>query len=112
MKNWWLRVGCFVTGYSYALVRNSSEAVAKTVKKYLSAILIVSILWGVIGFNFSARYLATDIWASLAVAFVMVVVVVQIERQIILARGSNLWAGLFRVVIALVMAIIGSVIID
>ena len=45
-------------------------------------------------------------------AFIMVVIVVQIERQIILSVGSGWLVPLFRILIGIVMAVIGSVIID
>jgi hypothetical protein len=112
MRDSWLKLGCFLTGHNYTLIRNSSEASAKSVKKYLSAILIVSILWGFIGYIFSQRYLKTDRIGSAIVALIMVIIVVQIERQIILATGKVWLARTFRLVIAVVMAIIGSVIID
>jgi len=112
MRDIWLKLGCFLTGHNYTIVKNSSEASSKSVKKYLSAILIVSILWGFIGFVFSQRYLKTGIYGSAVVAIVMVIIVVQIERQIILATGKVWLARSFRLVIAVVMAIIGSVIID
>jgi hypothetical protein len=112
MRDIWLKLGCFLTGHNYTLVKSSSEASAKSVKKYLSAILIVSILWGFIGYVFSQRYLKTGPLASAIVAAVMVIVVIQIERQIILATGKVWLARSFRIVIAVVMAIIGSVIID
>jgi hypothetical protein len=112
MRDLWLKIGCFLTGHNYVIVKNSSEASAKSVKKYLSAILIVSILWGFIGYVFSQRYLKTGPLASAIVAAVMVIIVIQIERQIILATGKVWLARSFRIIIAVVMAIIGSVIID
>jgi Domain of unknown function (DUF4407) len=112
MRDLWLKIGCFLTGHNFTIVKNSSEASAKSVKKYLSAILIVSILWGFIGYVFSQRYLKTGPMASAIVALVMVIVVIQIERQIILATGKVWLARTFRIIIAVVMAIIGSVIID
>jgi hypothetical protein len=112
MKNLWLKIGCSLTGYNYTIVKNSSEASAKTVKKYLSAILIVSILWGFIGCSFAHRYLQTGTIVSSVVALVMVFIVIQIERQIILSTGKNWLVPVFRTLIGVVMAIIGSVIID
>jgi hypothetical protein len=112
MKDLWLKTGCYVTGYNYTIIKNSSEASAKTVKKYLSAILIVSILWGFIGFTFAQRYLHTSPWGSTLVAIIMIVIVIQIERQIILSVGRNIMVPLFRTLIGIVMAVIGSVIID
>ena len=112
MKDLWLKIGCFITGYNYALIRNSSEASAKTVKKFLSAILIVSILWGFIGYCFAQRYLHSGITGSVLVSLVMIIIVIQIERQIILSVGKNVLVPVFRVLLGIVMAIIGSVIID
>ena len=38
MRDLWLKTGCFLTGYNYIIIKNSSEASAKSVKKYLSAL--------------------------------------------------------------------------
>lgn len=112
MKDLWLKTGCYITGYNYNIIKNSSEISAKTVKKYLSAILIVSILWGFIGFCFAQRYLHTGIAGSILVSLIMIIIVIQIERQIILSVGRNIMVPVFRVLIGIVMAVIGSVIID
>ena len=112
MRDLWLKLGCFLTGYNYTIIKNSSEASAKSVKKYLSALLIVSIIWCFIGFTFSNRYLHAGLFGSVCVAVVMVIIVIQIERQIILTTGRSNWALVFRALIAIVMAVVGSIIID
>lgn len=112
MKDLWIKIGCFITGHNYAIVKNSSEASAKAVKKYLSAILIVATLWGFIGYAFTNRYLHGSALVSVIGALVMVIIVIQVERQIILSVGKNKLAFAFRVAIGIVMAIIGSVILD
>jgi len=112
MKNLWLKIGCMLTGYQYLIVKNASEASSKTVKKYVSALMIVSMLWGFIGFSFANRYLQTSTFVSSIVALVMILIIIQIERQIILSNGKNLLIPFFRTLIGIVMAVIGSVIID
>ncbi len=112
MKDWWVKFGCFLTGYNYQIVRNSSEVTAKAVKKYLSALLIISGVWGFIGFSFTERYLKAGTVGSIIGAILLIILVIQIERQIILSVGKNWWASGFRILIGLVMAILGSVIID
>lgn len=107
-----LRFACFVTGRSYPIVMECSEASRKSVWKFFGAILLVSIVWGFIGFQFAQRYLKASVWTSLIVACVLIFMVVQIERQIILSVGKNLWSSIFRGLIGFVMAVIGSVIID
>ena len=42
----------------------------------------------------------------------MIIIVIQIERQIILSVGKNVLVPVFRIILGIVMAIIGSVIID
>lgn len=112
MRKAFLRFGCFITGFNYDILKSCSEASVKQLKKYMSAMLIISIIWGFIGYSFASRYLQTEDWVSGIIAGVMVIIVVQIERQIILTTGRSPIAATFRVLIGIVMAIIGSVIID
>jgi len=112
MKNWWIRFGCFLTGYNYGIVRSSSEVAAKTVKRYTSAMLIVCILWAFIGYCFTRRYLHGGTYGSIAGAAILVLIIVQIERQIILSINPTFWLYLARGIIACTMAIIGAIIID
>lgn len=112
MKNWWIRFGCFLTGYNYQIVSNSSEVAAKAVKRYTSALLIVCILWSFIGYTFVQRYVHGGLWGSIVGAIVFVVVIIQIERQIILSVTPSLWLYISRGLIAVLMAIIGAIIID
>ncbi|WP_298366425.1 DUF4407 domain-containing protein [uncultured Lutibacter sp.] len=93
-------------------MRNSSEASSKAVKKFTSAILIVSLIWGFIGYSFCNRYIHLNQFGSIIGAVIMVFIIIQIERQIILNVGKNKFSLTFRFGIALIMAILGSLIID
>lgn len=112
MKDWWVKFGCFLIGYNYSIVRISSEATAKAVKKYLAAMLIINTIWGFIGFSFTQRYLHGNTFASVLGGLLMMIIVTQIERQVILSIGKKIWALVFRILIGIVMAVIGSVILD
>lgn len=112
MKNWWIKFGCFLIGYNYGIVRNSSEVSAKAVKRYTAALLIVCILWSFIGYTFTKRYVHGGTWGSLVGSLVFVVIIIQIERQIILSINPTKWLYIARGVIAMLMAIIGAIIID
>lgn len=112
MKNWWVKFGCFLTGYNYGIVRNSSEVAAKSVKRYTSALLIVCILWSFIGYTFTKRYLHGGTWGSIAGGLIFMIIIIQIERQIILSMTPSKWLYISRGIIAMMMAIIGAVIID
>ncbi len=112
MHDWWIKFGCWLIGYNYSIINNCSEASRKIVKKYTSAILILVIIWGFIGFTFAQRYVQASTVVSIIVAIIMIFIVIQIERQIILTFKRNNWAFVFRIAIAIIMAFIGSVIID
>lgn len=112
LRNWWIRFGCFLTGHNYAIVHNSSEVAAKSVKRYTSAMLIVCILWSFVGYTFTKRYLEGSVLACIAGAVIAVVIIVQIERQIILSMHPSKGLFIFRGCLALMMSILGAVIID
>jgi len=112
MNNWWTKIGCFLTGWNSKILDTCTESSRKQLKKYSSAILILIILWAFIGFSFAERYVRAPWWGSLVTAFIFVIIIIQIERQIILTVGKNHYLKIFRLVIAFIMAIIGSVILD
>ena len=112
-RNVWIRSACFLTGYNYSILRNSTESSVRVVLKYQSAILMICILWGFIGYNFVARYIEeADFLVSMTVAIVLIIIAIQIERQIIMSTGKKKIALVFRILIGLLMAFIGSLIID
>jgi len=112
MKNGWIRFGCFLTGYNYALVKSASEASAKTVKRYTSAMVIVSVLWAFIGYVFTERYLKGNTITCLLGSAMMILLIIQIERQILLSISPNKGLYFIRSLIGVLMAIIGSLILD
>jgi hypothetical protein len=112
MHNWWIRFGCFLTGYNYNIVNASSEVAAKAVKRYTSALLIVGTVWAFVGYMFTNRYLHGGTVGSVIGAIVMVLIIIQVERQIILTVTPSKWLYFFRGLIAVMMAILGAIIID
>ncbi|CAM1343573.1 DUF4407 domain-containing protein [Tenacibaculum amylolyticum] len=110
-KNRWLQFGCFLTGYNYNLLMSCSEASKKSVKKYTAALLIIMILWLLIGFLFSREYLRLPFVGCVITGIVLMIIIIQIERQIILG-SKNKSATIFRIVLGFVMALLGSVIVD
>ena len=93
--NWWLNLGCFLTGWNRHILSQCSEASYKHLKKYTSALLILIVLWGFTGFCFAQRYVHAPLWGCVLSALFFIIIVVQIERQIILTVGSNKWVQSF-----------------
>jgi len=112
MKNWWIKLGCFLTGYNYDIVMRSSEIAVIKVKQTISALLIVCIIWSAVGYVFTQRYLDGNIFASIVGSIIACVIIIQIERQIILSIDPSRMLFAMRILIAILMGLIGSVIID
>lgn len=110
--NRWIKLGCILTGWNAAVLSQCSEASKSQLSKYTSALLIMMIVWSIIGFCFAQRYIGLPLWGCALVAMVFVTIVVMIERQILLAIHPTKMLATFRVVIAIVMAIVGSTIFD
>ena len=110
--NAWLQLGCFLTGWNSKILAQCSEASFKHLKKYTAALLILMILWGFTGFCFAQRYVHAPIWGCILSALIFVTIIVQIERQIILTVGTSKVGVVFRLFIAIIMAFLGSAIID
>ena len=109
---WWIKFGCFLTGWKSAILSQCSEASFKHLKKYTAALLILIILWGFTGYCFAERYVGAPWWGCVISSIIFVVIVIQIERQIILTVGKHTWNTGFRFFIAVIMALLGSSIID
>ncbi len=108
----WVKFGCFITGWNRNILANCTEASHKALKKYTSSMLILILLWAFTGYCFADRYVGLQWWGCIIVALVFVIIVVQIERQIILTVVKNYWVVVLRVLLAFIMAILGSTIID
>lgn len=110
--NWWIKLGCKLTGWSSSVLSQCSEASKTLLSKYTSALLILMIVWSITGFCFAQRYIGLPIWGCILVSLVFVTIVVMIERQILLALHPTKKLATFRLVIAIIMAIVGSSIFD
>ena len=111
--NWWQKFGCFLIGWNPAILMNCSEASHKALKKYTASILILVFIWGSTGYCFAERYLSVTTWWGCALtALAFIIIVIQIERQVILTVGKNKLLTIFRVILAVFMALIGSAILD
>ena len=110
--NWWIKLGCKLTGWSSSVLSQCSEASKTQLSKYTSALLILMIVWSITGFCFAQRYIGLPIWGCILVSLVFVTIVVMIDRQILLALHPTKKLATFRLVIAIIMAIVGSSIFD
>jgi hypothetical protein len=101
-----------LTGWNKNLLSQCSEASRSKLNKYISALIILILMWGVTGFCFAQRYIGLPTWGCALVSLFFITIVVMIERQIILTGGRAKSIFIFRGAIALVMALVGSTIVD
>jgi hypothetical protein len=111
-RDMWLRFGCFLSGHNFQILSECSEASKRDQKKITSALVIITLIWSIIGFIFSQKYLNFGFLGSIGGALFMAILIVQIERQIILTSKLGFWAKAFRVFLGVIVAIIGASIID
>lgn len=106
-------VGCFLIGWDKNILKECGEASYRQFRKLLSAIFIMMVLWGTIGYCFADRYINIEscpLKICVSIAFMFIVLCV--ERVIILTVGKARLMAFMRVLLALCMAVLGSCIFD
>ncbi len=112
MREKWIKLGCILTGFNYHIVGSCSELAQKRIIKYVSALLILCVIWSFTGYQFVRHYFKGEWYMCVAGSLIMMLIVIQIERQILLSAKNERGLHSFRLVMGLTMAIIGSVIMD
>ena len=106
-------IGCFLIGWNKEILKECGEASYRQYRKLLSAICIMMVLWGTIGYCFADRYINIESCVlKLCVSVDFMIIVICVERVIILTVGRARLMGVMRVLLALCMAILGSCIFD
>ena len=106
-------IGCFLIGWNTDILNECGEASHRQYRKLLSAISIMMVLWGTIGYCFADRYINIEsCWLKVCVALAFMLIVLCVERVIILTVGKARLMSFMRVLLALCMAILGSCIFD
>lgn len=105
--------GCFLIGWDKNILKECGEASYRQYRKLLSAICIMIVLWGTIGYCFADRYINIESCIlKLCIALVFMFIVLCVERVIILTVGKARLMSFMRVLLALCMAVLGSCIFD
>ena len=106
-------IGCFLIGWDKNILKECGEASYRQFRKLLSAICIMMVMWGTIGYCFADRYINIESTAlKVCVSLAFMIIVLCVERVIILTVGKARLMSSMRVMLALCMAVLGSCIID
>ncbi len=106
-------IGCFLIGWDKNILNECGEASFRQYRKLLSAICIMMVLWGTIGYCFADRYINIESCTlKICISITFMFIVLCVERIIILTVGKARLMSVMRVLLALCMAILGSCVID
>jgi len=106
-------LGCLLIGWNKDILKECGEASHRQFKKLLSAICIMMVLWGTIGYCFADRYINIEsITLKIGISIMFMFIVLCIERVIILTVGKAHLMAVMRVLLAICMAMLGSCIFD
>lgn len=106
-------LGCFLIGWDKNILNECGEASYRQYRKLLSAICIMMVLWGTIGYCFADRYINIESCVlKICIALAFMFIVLCVERVIILTVGKAHLMSFMRVLLALCMAVLGSCIFD
>lgn len=106
-------IGCSLIGWDKNILSECGEASFRQYRKLLSAISIMMVLWGTIGYCFADRYINIESCVlKICVAIAFMFIVLCVERVIILTVGKARLMSVMRVLLALCMALLGSCIFD
>ena len=110
---WGTKFACFLVGWNADILKECGESSRRTLRKYMSAIIILSIIWGTIGYCFAERYIGLEsLIGKCATSIVFMTIIICVERYIILTGKLSFWMKFFRVLLAMLMAVLGSTIFD
>jgi len=108
-----MKIGCQLIGWDANILSTCGEASKRQFRKLISAVSIMMILWGTVGYCFADNYLnISSIFGRIGVALVFMTIILCIERVIILSVDKNRGMALMRLFLALCMAILGASIFD
>lgn len=106
-------IGCALIGWDNNILKECGEASHRQFRKLISAICIMMVLWGTIGYCFADRYINIESCAlKLCVSLTFMFIVLCVERVIILTVGKARLMTTMRVMLALCMAFLGACIFD
>lgn len=107
------KIGCQLIGWDAQILSSCGEASKRQFRKLLSAVSIMMVLWGTVGYCFAENYLdITSVIGRIGVATVFMAIILCIERVIILSVGKNFGMAFMRLCLAICMAILGASIFD
>jgi hypothetical protein len=108
------KIRCFIVGWKPEWLQECGMSSFSKLKRYTAAILVLSIIWGTIGWCVAVNYIGIASWYGKAITVAFFIgLVILIEWSIIHAHGKKLtFTKIARIGLAVCMAVLGSLIFD
>ena len=76
------KAACKLAGWDPEILKECGEASYRALRKYMSAFLILGLIWGTIGYLFADKYLGLEsIFSKACVSSAFIAVVISLELQ-------------------------------
>ena len=108
MKNW----AYFITGDNPENLKGHSPESIRKIKILASVVLLPAIIWVMLGYCFGSSFLHMSFLPALVCGLVAGTVVFLVDRLIIMANSSSYWIKGARVILAIMVAVLGSIVAD
>lgn len=105
------QIACRMIGWQHMILRHCSEASKQRLRKYVSGISLIMVVWAFIGYSIADHYFNATLLSRIMVAGVFALLIILIERIVILSE-KNIPLTASRVVLGIVMAVLGGTILD
>lgn len=106
-----LRLYSLIIGENPKYVATFQPSSKKKVALYANCILIPVIIWFINGYLLVNHVLGGNIWSALLTATIIALIIFIIERAVVMSNG-NKWIAVFRIILGLIVAFIGSISLD
>jgi|GEM_PF-3253454 len=107
-----LKISCVLTGESYKIVKTESIKSIQKITTYGSLMIMMIIIWGINGYFLSKNIFNNTVAVSLAISIFCMFLIYVIESSVIKMSSVGTLMAVVRLSLALISALIGSIIID
>lgn len=106
-----LKFACRVTGDDYQMLKTETTPSRKKVLALATAVFIPTIMWFITGFLMVYSVFDKPFLAALFAGLIAAIVIFIVEKLVVMSNGSN-WLLAFRIVLAFLVAALGSAFLD
>jgi len=106
-----LKFACFITGDNYQMLKSETTPSRKKVIALAMAVFVPTLMWFITGFLMVYAVLGKPLHTAIFAGLLAAALIFIIEKLVVMSSGSK-WLVMFRVLLAFLVAALGSVFLD